>query len=313
MARYLPVADEVGRLQRGDDPECRFFQAIAEQGHYAGRTEPSDTRQGLYAFAPSGRFLASINTLSARAVARTLERGLEAWEALDDAERFGAPDPERPKVRRLEDLYPEGGLVLRVTTRDLPRGDGEDARRRSYWNQDLLWLRPAEARVLVPAKDEPGASQAWPEALAARLVRFHMVDVVRGQSPAFWPQSVEKAEIISRVEAASGDRVVLAIEGSARVRQKGTWAVAGFRDRERPSEQELRCDADLIGRATFDRKAGRFVSFVLVAKAMRAGATQFNNRARDPGPAPMGVSFTLAGDGPADRVAPAGIYQYGWK
>ena len=32
----------------------------------------------------------------------------------------------------------------------------------------------------------------------------------------------------------------------------------------------------------------------------------------DPGPAPMGFLFTLAGDGPSERVAPAFFNAYGW-
>ena len=41
MSGFIPVADEVHRLQTGEDRECRLFQKIAEQGHYAGRTQPT--------------------------------------------------------------------------------------------------------------------------------------------------------------------------------------------------------------------------------------------------------------------------------
>ena len=62
MASFVAVADEVGRLQRGTDAESKLFQGFCEQGHYGGRTQPTNTRQGIYAIAPSGRFLASINS-----------------------------------------------------------------------------------------------------------------------------------------------------------------------------------------------------------------------------------------------------------
>ena len=33
----------------------------------------------------------------------------------------------------------------------------------------------------------------------------------------------------------------------------------------------------------------------------------------DVGPAPMGILFMLAGDGPAERIPPNFFSQYGWK
>ena len=67
--RFIPAADEVGRLQSGKDEECQLFQKIAEQGHYAGRTKPSRTRQGTYAITPDGTLLISWNTNDPRVVA----------------------------------------------------------------------------------------------------------------------------------------------------------------------------------------------------------------------------------------------------
>ena len=76
-AKFIPAADEVGRLQSGKDAECRLFQKIAEQGHYAGRTRPSRTRQGTYATTADGTFLASWNKNDPRIVARNAARGPE--------------------------------------------------------------------------------------------------------------------------------------------------------------------------------------------------------------------------------------------
>ena len=56
----VPCADEVWRLQRGDDGECRFFRAMADAGHYG---KGGGTRQGIYLASPSGRLLSSINSL----------------------------------------------------------------------------------------------------------------------------------------------------------------------------------------------------------------------------------------------------------
>jgi hypothetical protein len=61
----------------------------------------------------------------------------------------------------------------------------------------------------------------------------------------------------------------------------------------------------LLGTATFDLTRGRFVAFELVAVGVRAGSTQLNGRQGDTDPAPIGILFTLAGDGPCERIAPA--------
>ena len=37
--KFIPAADEVGRLQSGGDAECQLFRKVAEQGHYAEAEE----------------------------------------------------------------------------------------------------------------------------------------------------------------------------------------------------------------------------------------------------------------------------------
>ena len=40
-------------LHRRKGAECDFFRGICEQGHYGGRTKPTNTRQGIYCATPS--------------------------------------------------------------------------------------------------------------------------------------------------------------------------------------------------------------------------------------------------------------------
>jgi hypothetical protein len=49
-----------------------------------------------------------------------------------------------------------------------------------------------------------------------------------------------------------------------------------------------------------------------VAVGPRWGKGNCNLRHDDPGPAPMGVVFTLAGTTPAARIPPAHVGHYGW-
>ncbi|MCH8148173.1 MAG: hypothetical protein IH987_09320, partial [Planctomycetes bacterium] len=53
-SEFVPVADEVFRLQSHADPESRFFQSIADHGHYRAK---GGTRQGIYVCTPNGKLL----------------------------------------------------------------------------------------------------------------------------------------------------------------------------------------------------------------------------------------------------------------
>ena len=131
---FVAATDDVSRLQRGDDPECAFFQKMADYGHFGGR--PGTTRQGIYVCCPSGKFLASINHNSPERVLRMMEEALVAWQEVSSEERKLADESEINPRHRWEDSYPSGGLVIHVLTRDLPEKCTPDAPCESKWNQD---------------------------------------------------------------------------------------------------------------------------------------------------------------------------------
>src|SRR5712691_1389326 len=106
---FIPVAENCSYLQRQRDAKGEFFRLVAEQGHYAGRTQPSATRQGIYACTAEGRLLASINTRPAEPMRGMLREALERWreETSGDERREPLisyePDPRTPHG------YPEEG------------------------------------------------------------------------------------------------------------------------------------------------------------------------------------------------------------
>ena len=316
-ARFIPAADEVWLLQHGKGAESELFLKFAEKGHYGGRTRPTDTRQGIYCATPSGEFLSSLNHNDPRRVEAALRQALAAWEAMPREKRLRPEAPAAaPEGRfRWETLFPADGLSLRVFVRDLPREGGPkegDWRTRS-WNQDSAWFRKEEARSFLPEKPAKGAVQEVPAALVRRLARCHLLDFVRGQTPVLPDAAVEKAVLRTEVLSVEGDLVVLRLSGETRTVHRGHWAVAGFKDMEKPSEQERGYEATLLGKARFDLAAGRFTEFELVASGDRWGATQYNGRTDDPGPAPMGFVLTLDIADPPLPVAPAQIGAYGWR
>lgn len=311
LAEFVAAADEVGRLQRGGNAEGDLFRGFCEQGHYGGRTQPTATRQGIYAVTPSGRFLASINTTSPERMAGMLREALAKWRDLPAAERLLDDDARQrlEQVQRFEQRYPEDGLVLAEYMRDLDVAADDRDWKTHAWNEDQVWFTAAEAASLVPKQAEAGARAEVPEPLVTRLVRLHLVDSVRGQTPSLPREAVVEAALSSEVVRVSGEQVELRLAGRTRTEQKGRWTVA---DQGQPVDHARGIETRLDGRAVWDNGTRRFVSFELLAIGHRFGATQYNGRPTDGEPTAIGFAFVLAApDHP--RVAPAFWWEYGWR
>jgi hypothetical protein len=331
LQNFVPVADEVHRLQKGSDPEALLFQKVAEQGHYAGHGPPehTGTRQGTYAAAPSGVLLASINSNDPRAMAGMLRRALNKWRQMPPSERRLTADPrgdaEAAARVRAERLYPEGGLVLRVYSRDLPRTGSHDEQddlgaagagdwRARAWNLDFAWFTRQEAAQFVPAEPIAGQRHNVPAPLIRRLARLHFVDNVRGQTIGYRDGEVKTAELSCGVTSRDDHgRITLRLDGKVALVAEGAWSVNDRHDANDPQAQTRGFNGRLLGTALWDLAAERFAAFDLVAAGTRWGATQYNVRRDDQAPAPLGFALTLAGDTPAERVAPAAFWSYGWR
>ncbi len=313
-SRFIPVAENSSALERQTDAKGEFFRHVAEHGHYGGRSKPTGTRQGNYAFTADGRFLGSINSKEPEKMLDMLRHSLDRFERQRD---IPVPSPvQLTGVTPPSDGYPDGGLVLHVIARDLPRSN--DARRddwrRAAWNQDYAWIWPDEACSLIPDSAERGAVRAWPDRVVQRLARFHLRDFVRGEPFAWPPEAIKAARIESRLTALHGELVEMTISGTVRLE----WEAVFEADTEaqvkvaRPNDDGSRripCGfhAEMTGEAVWDRALSRFTAFDLIATGPRWGANKYNSREDDLGPAPLGLAFGLARSTPAERTPPHAI------
>ncbi len=287
--KYVAAGDEVNVILRLRGPEqAALFRKLASQGHNNGRPG-----QGIYVGTPSGRLLASTNQRDAKAAADVLRKGLAMWESMSREERLmpskPAPEPEGPSR-----LYPKGGLVLQAFYRDLPRKEGEvKGFWAGMWNQDFAWFTREEARSLLPDSRTPGATKAFPEKLARRLARCHLVDHVRGGTRLFSDAALKGVEIRTRVNKVKGDALLLTIDGSSLAEETNGKIVCGL-------------EARLQGAATWDLKKETFTSFDLLATGTRWGDNTLDNDRRDDMDRhPIGIAFRLAASTEeADRVPP---------
>lgn len=312
-SEFVTVADEVWRLQRGSDPESRFFQSMANQGHYRGK---GGTRQGIYVLSANGDFLASCNNLNPDRVVAVLRDGLEKWRALPvDEQRLG--DPQRVRsIGRSESFYPEDGLVLTQVIRDLANPPVVEAVRGARLNHDHAWFSAEEAARFLPAELEVGARHELPRLLFERFARFHLVDNVLGQTIPFAPVEVSGAMQIT-VEGIEGDRVEISLAGEAAGTNLGDWQMGANEWAPKDGRQHPHgVSAHLVGRATYDTAGQRFVDFTLFGKGWRWGRTRFNGRRSEQDASPIGWLFELqrGSRSAADKIPPAfiGIYGAPW-
>jgi hypothetical protein len=299
---FVPVADDVTKLQYAADEVGRFFRAVAVQGHMKGRSRPENSHQGIYAFRVDGVHLASGNPLQAD---RTLDLVHEALARWSDLEGDSAP-ATAPLVhpQSIDDGYPAGGTVLRMAARDLPRPAGlppELARYATQWNYDHVWLRAVDARALVPDAIRVGETRRIPRELLARIARFHLRDIVRGEPRVWGPDAVERVALTARVVDVAEGRATVAYEGAVVLREH-----VEFPDAHQPREWAFdnRLDATMAGEAVWNVAKGRFERFDLLVAGQREGAHRYNVRTGDPGPAPIGFAFELAGGATWERTPP---------
>lgn len=322
LQQCVPVADQLDHLEAGTDFESRFLQKVKKQSH------SFYSYQGIYLAAPSGMLMAGSHEAvhDMKKIEKILQQGLEKWQKLPAKDRLLSKEEfaravaergERPG--RGQKHYPQDGLVLRLFCRDLPGGPPQHPAFKNAWNADFAWFRKDEALAFVPANLTPGSKQAVRRDLVERLARFHLIDAVRGSGLPYPREAVEEAQLTAEVVGVSGDRVSLRFDGRTRTSQTGKFFTQDTIGTawKAPAVQQRGFDAKLLGRAVYDKKEQKFVSFELLAAGDRWGATSENARVADGEvcmkPAPMGVVFELAGTSPAERVPPVHLSGYGWK
>ncbi len=300
--KFVVCTDEVWRLEKGSDPDCIFFQAIARQGHYPSDDTPS--KQGIYVVSANGKFLSSINSNNPDAVIATLEKGLKLFESLDASEKkIQNPDKVKPK-NRPEDSQPADGLILAVYSRDLPTDLNPKSKKATRWNRDTAWFSKSEMQSLIPDDAKPGTKFTLPNVFAHRMVRHHLVDMINGQTDSFEESEVVNSKLSAVVKSVTDDEIEFELLGATQTDS----------DSSRYRRKPRGVVTSLVGSAIYSKSKQRFSKFEMTAVGYRWGRTAFNGRRRGPKTNPVGFAIELA---PADEPAnvPGLFYDYevDWK
>lgn len=177
---FIPVAENCSFTQRQNDLKGAFFRLVAEQGHFAGRTFPTGTRQGLYISTHEGKLLASTNSNNAEYVLEMIKKSLSSLNQQKElSSHVIVPENYRQDPEFCYE-FPKGGLILKMYVRDLPREKGNTD---SRYNIDFAWFTKEERSKIIPNDVQVGHIYSLPRFFVETLANFHLVDTVRGESP----------------------------------------------------------------------------------------------------------------------------------
>ena len=317
----IPVAANISWLQRQDDDEGRFLRLISWQGRFKdsyevarakmAETTHGECHQGLFVATTEGELLGTRHTRDPEELLAMLDKAMTGWpNRKTQLEALELGEVDRQKEFDWE--YPEGGLVLHQSYVDLERKFDvrpQDWRKDGH-NIDYVWITREEMQSIVPENITRGETFPLPDSVLTRLVRFHLLDMVRGETHPWKPEALEDVEIQLSPYLLDDEFFELKITGRVRLRERGEWCCPPSRNSPW-GRDEICCiinergyHAEILGYAAYNRKKREFKRFDLVSIGTRWGGTTYNARTDDTEPGPMGIAFTIAGEEHRDRTPP---------
>ena len=310
---FVPVTTDINRSQHSKDAEGRYFRKIAEQGHYAGRTKPTATRQGLYVATASGHLLASVNSTRVDDVLKMMKQAVAKGQQRQALGLTGSEKKIRKKSHRDKNYsfpFPKGGIILRAVCRDLPR-PSDPAFKNWRHNFDNVWLTGDEVAQFKPVsadgKGKPKAASKGQkykidDAVIGRLAQFHFVDQVNGEASSWDESDVKHASLNAVVVEVDDDIVKIKLTGRAKCVKPPTGNRNPFLGTRIDKDRGV--DLKVLGYLVYHVQKDQFTSFELVAHGERWGTATYNFRQKDMGPEPIGFAFRLLETKPENMTQP---------
>ncbi|HIA69049.1 TPA: hypothetical protein EYN98_24025 [Candidatus Poribacteria bacterium] len=212
---FVPVAIDIWYLRRQEDEKGRFVHNLIQQ-HYDKPVMQEQIRQGIYHFTADGTLLNFRNHRDPEIVKSLIDDSLIkfcAGQIYEDTLQFHAD-------ARYDRQPPPNGIILNTYSRILLT-KSELGLSTDQWSRNLstgrdhVWLTEEEWRSMFSQPAELGDQYPIPKSILERIVRFHLVDNVRGE-PSMWnTDNIKDAEMNLTVMEKTPENVSLSVEGSA--------------------------------------------------------------------------------------------------
>ena len=271
--RMIPVAFDQWYTRQQQDLEGEFYRRIIAQGP---RRDVDRTTQGFYLADPSGELYFYDNHRGPERILRLMKFADQKFS--EDSTSVFEPLAKDYQVDQQFDRTPPADVaIVRVTSKVLGGYPAtEDAWKKIFQQaigRDNLWITAAEIDSL--RKDQ------FPESLAWRIARFHLIDNTRGEPPMWELEEVQQLDM----DLSAGN-----IRGSVRLVTD---------DRRRGFA------ASFSGKIEFDSSdTKKLRNFEVVGRGIYWGHGRYTQQP-PPGEFPFAVSFSLTDRSSAeDLVAP---------
>ena len=279
---------------------------MANKGHY--RAE-GGSRQGIYICSPAGELLSSINSLNPDDVLSVIQQGLDKWNHDTISNLPIDPINTVTPSHRWEDSYPENGLILTGYKIDLKSDPPSNDNRGDRWNMDHVWFNQAEMKGWITNDLIEGSVNKVPAVVSERLIRFHLVDNVRGQTLPFAPDEIKVNQMMTEVVYKNESSLELEISGESFSVAKGEWLL-GANDWTPTHLLDHSIKTKLLGKVTYNFQTETVTEFELVAIGERFGKTQNNGRMFGSDSNHIGFYYKMAQENASEKIAPAFIDLY---
>lgn len=308
---FIPLA--LDTYFRGNSHELEFCQKAGAGGNH------------LVAVTAAGEILGegNANRGHVRLRERDLAPLLAEFEALPEASRKPSlPDSRRATAsKRPVPQPPRGGLILRgyCTYLDAHANAAPERVQHFYYKEnpdawaaetqsDMLWLTEDECRSLLPNKWHPGEQSAVSKEIQRRFFSTIGIDYMEGSVNALPVR--ESTATLTVLEESDAEELQLRLDGLGKMGEPF--------DAESISKAHSRgCELRIMGRLTYDKKAGKFTKFD-VAGIGEAWGNKMDYTRREIRISGNRWSYGIAcelvsGNSAYDRIPPYNMLHYGGR
>lgn len=250
---------------------------------------------------------------------RDLRKVVEEFRSLPEDERRPrlAPRAKAGGGRRVPPSPPPGGLILKAYCTYVRRDDdGRVVRSREYYykenpnrwaaetQSDMLWLREAEWKTLVPDSPAVGDTYRVAQNIQKRFFSTALIDFMEGSVNSLAPRETRLELTVERI---SSGTISLRLDGYGKMGKP-------LSDLLRTAPRSRGCEVRVLGHLEYDRKNGAFDRFDIVGIG-EAWGNKMNYLRREVRlgsyPWMYGIACELVkGDTPADRIPPYNLLHY---
>jgi len=252
--------------------------------------DEGNTAQGLYVVGADGNLFGWINNHDVNEVRKFLERGVAAYRT----EPSRSVQISQAEVNEKFSMAPAPTTsVVRIYTRIRPVPPGSDALNNGV-GRDHLWILDSEVTQISDRSHDDGKPFQLPSPLVARLVRYHLIDNVRGE-PDMW----------------KGDEVAKSNFSAKYIRANATGKTYEFRGEfaQRKKDNTRGSQGNIYGRFEVANNQSKITNFRAYAQMEAWGASRFTPGAPS-GIFPMAVAMVETHDEVSKVVPPQAMYEW---